>query len=137
MRRSPLRRCNRRHDVLNRLGFGRAFRHETESLQDGHETFRVRRLEINVVGAGGPRHAREGVAFLRGVHDDRQVAVLTVGAYPPDRIETLHARQHVVHEDDVGRTGGKLVEAGLRAIRGLDLETLALEQVAEHEAGDL
>jgi hypothetical protein len=89
-------------------------RQEPELVKRLRDVDRADRLGQHADGARGARLAAVDLAFLRGVHHDRDVGEPGIGLDLAHRLQAVHARHEVVHEDHVRPAVLQVLERGLR-----------------------
>ena len=74
------------------------------------------------------------LTFLRGVHHDRDHRGARIVLDRRERLETIHARHQMVHEDDIRLCTRQIVEGFLRGRHAVNLQVIALEYAAQKGA---
>ena len=91
-------------------------------------------LRQHALGAERARLTQIQIAFLRGVHEDgdgRGARIVLDGLHG---LEAVHARHHVIHEDDVGLVAREVFDGRFGGFGGIDRDFVAFEDARQKRA---
>ncbi len=106
-----------------------------QCIQDFRHFHRVDLLWKHSDSAESARLANVELALLRGVHHHRNRGRRGVFFDRFQRLETIHPRHQMIHENDVRSRVPKVLQRLLPGGSRIDRERLLGQHAAEHESG--
>jgi hypothetical protein len=114
---------------------GPPIRQQVELVQDPRHVDWPHRLRQHADCAEGARLADVELAFLRGVHHQRDGRGQRVGLDGLHGLEPIHARHQVIHEDDVGSAPLQVLKRLLGRLGRIHGQALLFEHPAQDDSG--